>query len=214
MLEKTPNKEFEALLEQLKQSRGFDFTGYKRTTLMRRVQKRMQDVGINAFTEYADYLEVHQDEFRSLFNTILINVTSFYRDPEAWEALLETVIKPLAADENRQIRVWSAGCASGEETYTLVMVLAEVLGMERFKKDVKVYATDADADALMLARQARYSTKASNRCPNICARNTSRPTVPAGHSAAICDVASSSASTTWCRTHRSRASTCSSAAIP
>src|SRR5215204_6826565 len=130
MPEKTTNPQFEALLSQLKQSRGFDFTGYKRTTLMRRVEKRMQEVGISDFTDYSDFLEAHPDEFRSLFNTILINVTSFFRDPEAWQTLAETVIKPLAADEGRQLRVWSAGCATGEETYTLVMLLAEAVGIE------------------------------------------------------------------------------------
>jgi two-component system CheB/CheR fusion protein len=102
---------------------------------------------------------VHPGEFAALFNTILINVTSFFRDPEAWDALAEQVLKPLAQDENRQLRVWSAGCASGQETYTLVMLLAEVLGVERFKKNIKVYATDADAEALTIARHARYSTK-------------------------------------------------------
>jgi two-component system CheB/CheR fusion protein len=159
MPDKTVDKNFEALLDQLKQSRGFDFTGYKRSTLMRRVQKRMAEVGISGFSEYGDYLEVHADEFRALFNTILINVTSFFRDPEAWDTLVEQVIKPLGEDPERQLRVWSAGCATGQETYTLVMVLAETLGIERFKRNVKVYATDADADALTVARHARYTTR-------------------------------------------------------
>ena len=165
MPDKTADLAFEGLLEQLKQSRGFDFTGYKRSTLMRRVQKRMSDVGIKSYNDYADHLEVHPDEFRSLFNTILINVTSFFRDPEAWDVLREKVIAPLAAAEDRQLRVWSAGCASGEETYTLVMLLAEAMGAERFRNNVKVYATDADAEALNVARQARYTTKALEDVP-------------------------------------------------
>src|SRR5215472_4713634 len=81
------NPEFEGLLEYLPQSRGFDFTGYKRTTLVRRVQKRMGEVALQEFADYLDYLQVHPDEFAQLFNTILINVTSFFRDPDAWTFL-------------------------------------------------------------------------------------------------------------------------------
>ena len=69
-----------SLLEFLKRTRGFDFTGYKRATLERRITKRLQSVGCNDFTEYLDYLEVHPEEFGQLFNTVLINVTSFFRD--------------------------------------------------------------------------------------------------------------------------------------
>jgi two-component system CheB/CheR fusion protein len=87
-------------------------------------------------------------------------VTSFLRDPEAWDELRQQVIEPLAQrDEQRPIRIWSAGCASGEETYTLIMLLAETMGIERFKRQVKVYATDADTDALNQARQATYSAR-------------------------------------------------------
>ena len=74
------NLEFEELLNYIKRNRGFDFTGYKRSTLMRRVQKRMQAVGIESISEYIDYLEVDLQEFVHLFNTILINVTSIFRD--------------------------------------------------------------------------------------------------------------------------------------
>ena len=76
-------QELDALLAYLKASRGFDFTAYKQTTLSRRVEKRMQSVGVPTYEAYQDYLEVHQDEFPNLFNTILINVTSFFRDLDA-----------------------------------------------------------------------------------------------------------------------------------
>ena len=128
-----PDPAFEALLEFLKRSRGFDFTGYKRSTLMRRVEKRMKVVGLDGWDAYRDYLEVHPEEFGELFNTILINVTSFFRDPEAWDTLARVHLPRLmqARGPDRPLRVWSAGCASGEETYTLAIVLAEAMGMER-----------------------------------------------------------------------------------
>jgi two-component system, chemotaxis family, CheB/CheR fusion protein len=155
------NQEVEALLDYLKRTRGFDFTGYKRPSLMRRIQKRMQMVGIEGYGDYQDYLEVHPDEFGHLFNMILINVTTFFRDAPAWEFLSEEVIPQILAhkDPREPFRAWSAGCASGEEAYTLAMVLAEALGMEAMRERVKIYATDADEEALSIARQANYSPR-------------------------------------------------------
>ncbi len=155
------NPEFENLLTYLRQSRGFDFTGYKRSTLMRRVRKRMQSLSIENFEDYLDYLEVYQDEFNQLFNTILINVTAFFRDTSAWEYLAEQVLPNIVSRKNHsdQIRIWSAGCASGEEAYTLAMLMAEILGAEEFRQRVKIYATDVDEEALNQARQAVYSAK-------------------------------------------------------
>src|SRR5262245_2794112 len=122
--------EFESLLVHLRESRGFDFTAYKRSTLQRRVRKRMTAVNLESFTDYLDYLEVHQEEFASLFNTILINVTSFFRDLPAWEELSRNIVPRILAkkEDGGPIRVWSAGCASGEEAYSLAMVLCEALG--------------------------------------------------------------------------------------
>jgi two-component system CheB/CheR fusion protein len=148
--------DFEALLEWLKESRGFDFTGYKRPSLARRVERRMQEVGIASYGEYRDHLELHQDEFSSLFDMILINVTAFFRDPESWRFLAERVLPDLVAGQ-RPIRAWSAGCASGQEAYSLAMLLAEQLGIDEFRNRVKIYATDVDDGALGTARLAGYS---------------------------------------------------------
>ena len=158
---------FESLLEFLKASRSFDFTGYKRSTLMRRVQKRMQVLEVETFEAYRDHLELHPDEYDALFNTILINVTSFFRDPDAWGVLASEFIPALLARKGPQdpIRLWSAGCASGQETYTLVMLLAEALGPEAFRERVKVYATDWDDEALALARHATYTDDQTAELP-------------------------------------------------
>src|SRR5919199_2813579 len=113
------NPELEALLDYLKRSRGFDFTGYKRTSLARRIAKRMQAVQIASYAEYRDYLEANSREFEQLFDTILINVTGFFRDRETWKFVGEEVIPRLIAqkDPRERIRIWSAGCATGEEAY-------------------------------------------------------------------------------------------------
>jgi two-component system, chemotaxis family, CheB/CheR fusion protein len=162
-----PEPDFERLLEYLRRSRGFDFTGYKRTSLMRRVSKRMQMVGVQGYDDYVDYLEVHPDEFGHLFDTILINVTAFFRDPGAWEAVSEQIIPRLLAGKRPDdpIRLWSAGCASGEEAFTLAMVLAEAIGIEPFRDRVKIYATDVDDDALARARHAGYGPKEVEAIP-------------------------------------------------
>jgi two-component system CheB/CheR fusion protein len=158
---------FEALLEFLKRQRGFDFTGYKPAGLMRRVRKRMAEVGVEEFDAYRDYLEVHPDELAELFNTILINVTDFFRDTEAWKRLAEEFIPRIVRGKRAEepIRVWSAGCSTGEEPYTLVILLAEALGWERFKEQVKIYATDVDDEALARARQGSYTAAELENVP-------------------------------------------------
>lgn len=152
---------FEALLDYLKRTRGFDFSGYKRSSLVRRVKRRMESVGIVDYVDYMDYLEVHPKEFTSLFNTILINVTGFFRDEAAWEYLANVTIPSIIGAKRAEepIRVWSAGCASGEEAYSLAILLSEELGPEQFQERVKIYATDVDEEALAQARAASYLTK-------------------------------------------------------
>jgi two-component system, chemotaxis family, CheB/CheR fusion protein len=150
---------FEPLLEYIKRSRGFDFTGYKRTGLRRRILRRMQTLGIAGFTDYTDHLETHTDEFTHLFNTILINVTGFFRDPATWEYVAHEVVPELLKQkrEHEPFRIWSAACATGEEAYTAAIVLLEALGPEAFEHRVKVFATDVDEDALQQARAASYT---------------------------------------------------------
>jgi two-component system CheB/CheR fusion protein len=152
---------FEGLLEYLRSARGFDFTGYKRASLARRIDKRMADVGVESYDAYRDHLEVHQSEFNDLFNYILINVTTFFRDPPVWEYLAREIVPRIVKDRpDGQIRLWSAGCASGEEAYSLAIVFADILGDEAFRERVKIYGTDADNDAITHARQGLYQAKA------------------------------------------------------
>ena len=161
------NPEFEALLTYIKRSRGFDFTGYKRASLMRRIQKRLQTLNLETYTDYVDHLQVHPEEYARLFDTILINVTGFFRDPTAWDYIASEVIPRILREkpENEPIRVWSAGCASGEEAYTIAMLLAEALGVDHYRERVKIYASDVDEQALTHARQASYGAREVEAIP-------------------------------------------------
>jgi two-component system, chemotaxis family, CheB/CheR fusion protein len=154
-------EDFEGLLEFIRTRRGFDFTGYKRPSLQRRIAKRMESVEVEGFGAYQQYLEDNQDEFVRLFDTVMINVTSFYRDPETWEYVAREIVPKIVFDKVavEPIRVWSTGCATGEEAYTIGMVLAEELGEEAFRDRVKIYATDVDEDALSYGRLGTYSRK-------------------------------------------------------
>jgi two-component system CheB/CheR fusion protein len=128
----------------------------------------MDAVGLSRYDEYLDHLLLHPDEFTHLFNTILINVTSFFRDPEAWAHLQRDVLPPLLEHrEGQPIRIWSAGCASGEEACTMAMVLAEALGVDDFRERVEIYATDVDEEALAHARHATYSGRDLESVPTV-----------------------------------------------
>jgi two-component system CheB/CheR fusion protein len=155
-----PNEEaaFENLIRYIQESRGVDFRGYKRTSLRRRIALRMEHLRVERFSDYHSFLEAHPQEFVDLLNTVLINVTSFFRDPEAWDALRDEVL-PRLIEPGRgrdQLRIWSVGCATGEEPYSLAMLFCERLGAAEFARRVKIYATDLDEAALNSARHASY----------------------------------------------------------
>jgi two-component system CheB/CheR fusion protein len=149
---------FEALLDHLRRTREIDLSGYKRSSLMRRVSKRLRMAGVEDTLEYVDYLEAHPEEYPLLLDTILVNVTSFFRDQPTWEYLGREIVPRILEPKGRgdALRVWSAGCASGEEVYTLAMILAEALGVDAFIDRVRIYASDVDEDALAQARAASY----------------------------------------------------------
>ncbi len=161
------NPQLEQLLEYVKQNRGFDFTAYKRSSLGRRIDKRMQALNIGGYPEYLDYLKVHAGEFTLLFNVILINVTEFFRDAPAWDFLASDIIPRILEQKSPRdhVRIWSAGCASGEEAYSVTMLVGEALGKQPLMDRVKVYATDVDEEALAVARLGRYSERAVEGVP-------------------------------------------------
>jgi two-component system CheB/CheR fusion protein len=154
-------RDFDDLLLLLKETRGFDFTGYKRTTLIRRIARRLEVLKLRDYGEYRDLLELEPEEFTRLFDSLLINVTGFFRDAAAWQRMRELVVPALLDQKpaGRPIRIWSAGCATGEEAYTIAMVLAEELGLDEFRNRVKIYGTDLDEKALNVARTGVYTDR-------------------------------------------------------
>jgi len=142
----------------LKTSTGIDFSQYKATTVARRIERRM---GINQIHSQYDYLNLLQGskaELEKLGRELLINMTSFFRDEPAWEHLAEQVIRPLVEKtaENIELRFWVAGCSTGEEAYTLAILLDEAIRDSGKAIKLKIFATDADADAVAVASSARY----------------------------------------------------------
>jgi two-component system CheB/CheR fusion protein len=135
-----------------------DFRGYRKPTLLRRIQRRMGIAGLTQLSEYAQLLRDQADEPLSLANDLMINVTGFFRDPDAWEALREGAIAPLV--ENRlpgdPLRAWVAACSSGEEAYSLAILIAEECERARKPLEAKIFATDAADKSLALARAGIY----------------------------------------------------------
>ena len=159
--------DFSKLIRHIQESRGIDFRGYKRTSLERRIRRRMEEVGCDGFAAYHAFLEAHPQEFVDLLNTVLINVTSFFRDTDAWDVLRRDVVPRIMERKGNSgpIRIWSVGCATGEEPYSLAMLLAELLGTTEFCRRVKIYATDLDDAALNTARHATYSAREVESVP-------------------------------------------------
>jgi two-component system, chemotaxis family, CheB/CheR fusion protein len=170
MATKTPGTEqqFEGLLDYIREHRGFDFSGYKRPSLHRRIEKRMQDAGAATYADYLEKLTGDDEEFAQLFDTILINVTGFFRDPPAWQFLREEIVPKIVATKGsgEQIRIWSAGCATGEEAYSLAMVFADATGEGAFAERVKIYATDIDEGALTEARHGIFDADSVKDVPD------------------------------------------------
>jgi chemotaxis protein methyltransferase CheR len=158
------DSELAALLSQIER-RGLMVTSYKEPCLRRRLAVRMRARGVHTFRAYAAVLEKEPAEFDKLLDALTINVTKFYRNPETYAVLREHVALPLAAT-NRQATVWSAGCASGEEPYTLAILLREA-GVNRLRID----ATDLDPGALAALERGSYPASAVEEvAPELLAR--------------------------------------------
>ncbi|MCB0182147.1 MAG: hypothetical protein KDI62_28235, partial [Anaerolineae bacterium] len=159
--EALPEGDSEALTRifaQLRAKTGHDFTHYKRSTILRRIGRRLQVNQISTMTEYLAYLRQNPDEVQALFKDFLISVTNFFRDPDAFAALEKQTISEIFQHKGskNQIRVWVAGCATGEEAYSIAILLNEYASMLTSPPSIQVFATDIDDEAIAFAREGFY----------------------------------------------------------
>jgi two-component system CheB/CheR fusion protein len=153
----------DAFLDQVREHSGIDFRVYKPATILRRLQRRITATQCQDLAGYAAYLQREPEEYGRLVNSFLIKVAAFLRDPELF-AVLRTQVLPALIAANRSpgqaLRFWSAGCATGEEAYSLAILICELLGAELSGWAVKIFATDLDGDAVAFARQGVYPAAA------------------------------------------------------
>jgi two-component system CheB/CheR fusion protein len=165
--------ELRPFLERVRDRTGLDFAPYKRPTIVRRLQRRMAAVGAQDLAEYRRYLDRHPEETQRLVASFLIKVTEFFRDPELFDYLREQILPGLIAEARQrgELRIWSAGCATGEEAYSLAILVAELLGDDLRAFPVRIFATDVAVDAVEFARRGLYPASAlADAPPEIVAR--------------------------------------------
>lgn len=149
------------LLRRLQEHTQIDFSGYKIGTLMRRIQRRLVATNVTDVAAYLDYLDNHPDELARLSKDILISVTAFFRDRDAFNVLGQAVRNVCSRKTpGNEIRVWVAGCATGEEAYSIAMMFADTLGDRLSQFKIQIFATDIDENALSFARRGVYPAAA------------------------------------------------------
>lgn len=146
------------ILDRVQAETEHDFNHYKRSTVLRRIERRMHVNHTGTLANYLSFLKDHPDEAGELFKDLLITVTNFFRDPEAFEALENEVIPKLFEGKHPddELRVWVVGCATGEEAYSIAMLLSEQAAVADEVPQIQIFATDVDGDALNVARRGQY----------------------------------------------------------
>lgn len=148
---------------------NIDFRNYKSWTILRRITRRMAVTHVGNLRDYLDYLRAHPDEVQELVKAFLIKVTGFFRDPEAFDFLRHNVLPELidrARENGRILRIWSAGCATGEEAYSMALLVADLLGPDFPEWSVKIFATDLAGDAISFARRGLYPENVLSDLPD------------------------------------------------
>lgn len=165
--DETLNQALAKIFILLRNATGHDFSAYKRSTLIRRIERRMSAYQIENISDYVRFLMQNQSEVKALFKEILIYVTRFFRDPEAFDALKVNVLPSLFEDRTPSIllRVWVVGCSTGEEAYSLAMVLQEYIDEYRPEANFQMFATDLDEDSIHIARGGVYSKSIAEDVP-------------------------------------------------
>lgn len=155
-----------AIFAMLKSTSRVDFTLYKPTTILRRIGRRMGLKQIAELSDYVRYLEKHPAEVSTLFQELLIGVTQFFRDKAVWEYMASDVLPRIIRSRPEGVlRLWSAGCSTGEEAYTLAILVSEVMAQTGQTRDVKVFATDIDREAVQTAGNGIFSAGIADDVP-------------------------------------------------
>lgn len=164
-LEVEIEKSLKRICEILLRSTHHDFQYYKSSTMIRRIQRRMLVRQIDMVEQYIQVLDQEKKERDALFNDLLINVTSFFRDPDAFELVKDEVLRPelQTLEENKKYRIWVTGCSTGEEAYGLAILAQEVMDELGIEREVQIIATDIDEEALNTARKGEYPTSISEK---------------------------------------------------
>ncbi|MDO9597613.1 MAG: chemotaxis protein CheB [Azoarcus sp.] len=166
-VEDAGQQQLEGILRLIHTRRGYNFSGYKHNTLIRRIRRRMGLRSINELSDYQTVLEADPQEANALFKDLLIGVTEFFRDPEAWQQLRKLVIAPLVESKcsGEPIRVWVPACSTGEEAYTVAILILEELRQAEKPCPLMVFATDANEGALHLGRLGSYPSGIAMQVP-------------------------------------------------
>lgn len=147
-----------AIFQSLRRTTGVDFTQYRQTTILRRIHRRMVVHKIDKIDEYVKFVQANPAETKALYQDMLINVTSFFRNPQLFEALKTQVFPAIlkSKSSDQAIRIWTPGCASGEETYSLAIALLEFLGSRATRFPIQLFGTDVSEPAIVKARSGQY----------------------------------------------------------
>jgi len=156
-LPKDEQEALQGILGLLWNRTGHDFCDYKDSTVLRRIERRMQVHHVESLGQYLDFLRTHPPEAQALLKSLLISVTQFFRDGDSWDALAENVIPELLeGDPEENVRVWVPGCATGEEAYSIAILLAERAADLAQAPEFQIFASDLDEEALAFARRGVY----------------------------------------------------------
>ena len=152
-----------SLLEKVYRDGGYDFRGYKRGTVRRRLERRLQATGVRTYLDYMRFLDTHPEEHQKFAEYLTIKVSGFFRSPYTFQQVAGLVLPELVSYKKsrgeRSLRFWSTACARGEEPYSVAILLAEFLGHRRPDFDISIYATDISRQALEEAQAGIYSLK-------------------------------------------------------
>ena len=155
------NCKIKKILDYLQNQKGFDFSGYRRSLLERRINKRLLATETGNFNEYCTFLTNNQIEADELIDALTINVSQFFRNPLVFEFISEKLLPPMISEKlqryKKYLRIWSAGCASGEEAYSLAIIFNEFLEKEKLELDLRIFATDIDKKSLKSAEEGLYN---------------------------------------------------------